>query len=228
MKGKTIFTVLVLLLLLAAIPVTIYLVKQQQEIRKRAAPATTLTLVSDKSQPSANETFNVAVSIETGPNQVIISEMYMTFDATKVEAVDFVPGTFFTSPNTTGKSIDNTNGRVSLTVFLPTGTTPKTGTGTVATASFRAKSAGATTLRLTDATLVGAVAEGGKNVLTQSIPVTITVKSSSSGGTTPSPTHENTNSDSHECAFPNANSCSVGKRLAPRAFLPVFRGDRND
>ena len=57
-----------ILLILLAVPLTVFLVMQQQDIRQRAAPATTLTLSPPTLTVSVNQTFSLDVMIdkETG------------------------------------------------------------------------------------------------------------------------------------------------------------------
>lgn len=188
MSTKTILIILVNVLVLAAIPATIFLVGQRQELRQRAAPATTLTLTASPISLTVNSTVTVNVAITTGANQVLVTELYLNFDPTKLEVQDILPGPFFPTPQTTGKSLNNTTGQAALTVFIPTSTQPKSGTGIVAKATFKAKASGSTTIRLSEDTLVGAIGESGNNVLTGSVPVTITIQSTGAATPTPTPT----------------------------------------
>lgn len=175
MTKKVLRVLLLILFLGVALLVTLVVFTQRQDIRKRAAPTTTLTLQTTNARPRVGEDVVINVMIDTGSNQVITSDVYLGYDPQKLEVVDITPGTFFLNPNTAGKVLDNTNGRVGITVYLPVQTTPQIGSGTLATILFRAKSAGIATVEMTNETIVGAIGEGGTNVLAGTVPVTVNI-----------------------------------------------------
>lgn len=93
MKGK-IALIIVSLLLLIAIPITYVVVQQQQEIRQKAAPATTLSLglksgSSQTYQKSATKNvgdeFDIDILLSTGDNQVLTVDAEIPYDSTKLE-----------------------------------------------------------------------------------------------------------------------------------------------
>lgn len=179
MKNKTpgvLFSVLFFGIALVSVFVLVRQKQEIQDIRKRAAASTTLRLQTATMQPVAGSQFSVDVHIQTGTNQVIASDLYILFEPSKLEVVDFIPGAFFPQPLTAGKILSNTIGRAELTVYIPTQTSPRTGEGILASVLFRAKTSGSTTISLGDNTIVGAISEQGRNVLDGTIPVTIDIQ----------------------------------------------------
>jgi hypothetical protein len=190
---KFALTFLVLLLLVAGVGVGVYLLRRQTDFREKAAPSSTLTLSPNKSNPSVDESFTVSANINTGSNQVVAVEIHATFDETKVEAIGASNSTFFVNPKNIGPSIDNNNGTLTYTVYTDPGTTPRQGQGTVAVLTFKAKSAGNTTIALSSDTLVGSNSSSGTgdlgaNVLTGSTPAVLTIQGTTQATSTPTPT----------------------------------------
>jgi len=184
MKKKNILITLVLVLLIIAVGVGVYLVGQSTEFREKAAPATTILLSPSLTSPRVGEEFSVTALINTAQNQVIAAELYLNFDAGKVEATNVVAGNFLLGANPIGPTIDNSLGRITYTLYLPPQSTPVTGEGVLATYFFKAKAVGSVVISLGQNSIVGAVAEEGKNVLVSTTPASLTVL----GALSPTPT----------------------------------------
>ncbi len=113
--NKKAFLVGFLILLLVAIPATLFLVQRQQEIRSRAEPATTLNFEPLTKTVAINETFTINVAMNTGANSVSTAEIHLTFDPTKLEATQIAAGSFM--PHAIVESTpDNTAGRAFIAV----------------------------------------------------------------------------------------------------------------
>src|SRR5687767_6651561 len=110
---KRIFPIVVIVVVLLAIPVTIFLVNQNTELRKRAAPATTLALSPASKTAKMGDTFTLEAQIDTADNQVISSAINITYDATKLEAQTITNGALFPRVLASG-TIEG--GTVSITV----------------------------------------------------------------------------------------------------------------
>lgn len=89
---KKFFLIGFIILVLVAIPATVFLVRQQQELRSRAAPATTVSFSPQAKTVQVNETFTVSTLMDTGVNSVATAEIHITFDASKLEATKVEPG----------------------------------------------------------------------------------------------------------------------------------------
>jgi hypothetical protein len=186
---KLALSVTVVIVLLIGLASAILLVRQRQLISQKAAPATTLNLIPSNSNPTVGDSVSVSVDINTANNLVIGAELYINFDASRLEATDVTTGPFLTNPQIQTKTIDNTSGRVSYVLFLPTGSTPQQGQGTVAMVNFLTKAEGQANVSFDGSSLVAAVGEDvGTNVLVSSPGTTFNILPVSTGEPTITPT----------------------------------------
>lgn len=188
---KKALLVIAFILILAAIPVTILLVQQRQEIRQQAAPATTMFLEPSAPTVDVGQTFTLDVVIDTqNLNNVGAAEINLTYNPLYLEAVSLQVGSFLPYV-----LVDGTvgNGTASITVGVnpqdPSQANGATGRGTAAVLTLRAlQSTGGTPTVVQFAStsqIAGSNEEDrGTNVLIGTQPAQVTV----SGGTTASPT----------------------------------------
>lgn len=73
-----------LAILLIAIPLTVYLVQKQQEIKSRAAPSTTLSFERPTAAVSVGQDVNFDVMIDPGSNFVSFIHLVIDYDPTKL------------------------------------------------------------------------------------------------------------------------------------------------
>lgn len=161
-SGKKKLIALLLLLLAVAIPASVYLVLQQQEIRGRAEPATTLAFDPPELRKTVGETFTLNVNIDTGSNFVSGAELHIQYDTTKLTAIgiDIAGSPFLPRVLVQGSA----QGGFAFITLGSQPSDPKRGTGTLATVTFRAtaSTAGAPTfVRFTDDTAVAGTREAG-------------------------------------------------------------------
>lgn len=171
---KKILLIVVSLLLLIAIPATLYLVNQRQELRKKAAPATMISLSPSSLTKKIHDEFTIEVKIDTADNQVLTTELHVIFDATKLQALSIVNGPLF--PNVLASGVVESGG-ASITVGASSPTTPVKGVGTVATIRFLAveKTDAPVSIKFAANTFVGGLGEGSKNILIGSSPTSVTI-----------------------------------------------------
>lgn len=86
--AKKFFLVGFILILLTAIPLTMFLLQKQQETRSKAAPSTTLSFTPTSSpsspiQKNVNDTIDLHVVMNPGSNLVTYVKLIMTYDSTK-------------------------------------------------------------------------------------------------------------------------------------------------
>jgi len=177
--------ILSLLALVGAIFMTTLQVKKvekPQEIRTKAAPATTLSFSPSTVMTGINETFTLEIRVDTGENKISAAEIYVSFDPTKLECQQISAGTFLPVVLISG-TIDSTNGIASITLGSSP-TEPKQGTGTLAIMSFKALNSGDTNVSFGLNTQVAAIEETG-NVLTETTPSTISISSQQTPTITP-------------------------------------------
>lgn len=171
---------IVMLILFAALPAIIFLAMRSQEIRNKAAPATTLSLSPATVSKAVGEEFTLEVKMNTATNQIVAVELNLLFDPTKLQAEWIHNGTMF--PNILSSGTVG-NGTASIAVGATNTITPVTGIGTVATVKFKALAATTSpiSVRFSQDTFVGALGEGQVNALTSTAPATITIGSGSQG-----------------------------------------------
>lgn len=189
---KIFIPLLILLFIIAAIGVTLYLVKQSQENRSKAAPATTLTFSPSSATAQVGDTFTLDILINTGDNTVSAAELHVNYDQTIFEGKEIAPGTFLTTELVHGAI---GQGNASITLGSPP-TSPQKGNGKLASLKLKAIKATTTASKVTfdGSTQVAGIGEAG-DVLVSKRETSITV----SGGTqitytptvTPSPTGVN-------------------------------------
>lgn len=171
------------LLLLIAIPLTLFFVKKQQEVRSHATASTRLYFnpnVITKSKSCAN--FTSDITIDPGQNVVTTVKIALTYDPAILEVLDIVPG-----PNLTivgDKSI--TAG--ATTVTYTTGIDPTKAiqsAGKIATVTFRPIAPGASKVEFSSSTRVlsqGASDARTENVLSSAEALNVTVTDTTTCG----------------------------------------------
>lgn len=171
---KRIVFIIISILILLAIPTTVLLVMRNQELRQRAAPATSLTLTPVSVTKQIGEEITLEAHMDTATNQVVAVQVSMSFDPTKLEAEWIHNGTMF--PNIISSGVVG-NGTASIALGAANTTTPITGTGLVATIKLKALAATTSpvSVKFASDTFVGALGEGSTNVLTSTVPSTITI-----------------------------------------------------
>lgn len=183
---KKVWLIIISLLLVGILPLAIQLVGQRQEIRKKAAPATTLTVIPAASAKKVGDTFSIEITIDTGENQVVAVELHLSYDPTKLEAQTITNGPLF--PNILASGTIGA-GETSITVGAQDTKQPVKGTNTVAVIKFKAKAKtdSPTAIKLSPNTFVGGLGEGATNVLVGTTPATVTI-SEAQPQAMPSPT----------------------------------------
>jgi len=177
-KVKIIASVTVLILLLVSVPVAVYLVKQRQEIRKRAAPTTELSLGPSVSTVYQDDTFSVDVLIETGDNLFTAADITLTFDSSQLEVVDasdILPGLITLVP----ASISVTPGQVRFAGYAASG--QEAHNEVLASVYFHVltnASLGSSAISFGSSTTVAGEDESGPSILAGTTPTTVTIESS--------------------------------------------------
>jgi hypothetical protein len=165
---------LLLSIVLIAIPATVFLVNQQQELRKKAAPATTLAFSPATVNKKVGETFSLEVTIDTGANQVVAAELHIVYDPEKLEALTITNGSLLPNILTSGQI---ERGAASITVGATSATKPISVAGAIAVVRFKTleKTDAPVSVRLAQNTFVGSIGEGATNVLVGTTPANITI-----------------------------------------------------
>jgi hypothetical protein len=171
---KYLLPALFLVLILISVPVGVYLVQQRQEIRKQAAPATTLTLDPIFSEVFPGDEFGVKLMISTGENQVPAVDVIIGYDSSAFEFLNVDKGFLFANDPVPGD--DSIPGQVQIIYYNEDPV--NTASGLVATFNFRVLENA--TVGVKNFTFVNARAGGideTTNVVNNTIPATVTVAS---------------------------------------------------
>lgn len=181
--NKKILSIIILTFLLLSLPVAVFLVKRQQEIRMRAAPSTTLAIDPAAITKIKGESFTLQITINTGNNAVISADLDINFNPQVLTATDISPGTFFENPDEAYKTINNTTGNI---LYAFASSTPKIGSGNLVSILFEAKELG--TSSITFGPRTGTFISDGTDVLQQTSPGTVTITGAATPTPTPTPT----------------------------------------
>lgn len=82
--GKKLFILGFVFVLLAVIPLTVYILQQQQETRSHAAPATSLSFSPNSKTVNVGESFTLDVMLDPGSNRVVSATIHITYDQNKL------------------------------------------------------------------------------------------------------------------------------------------------
>lgn len=172
-KRNIVISAVILVLLLVGLGVGLFLVGQQQDLRKKAAPATTFSILPSVKTVNVGDDVTLTIQMNTSTNTVTGAELHLTYDPSKLTLKDFTPlsellPVVFVSPQ-----IDNTKGTASMSLSAQPANPPQ-GQGGLATLKFSAKSAGTATIAFTPQTLATGIGEG-TNVLASQNSATLTI-----------------------------------------------------
>ncbi|MBI2195815.1 MAG: PKD domain-containing protein [Candidatus Levybacteria bacterium] len=195
-SGKKIFLLGFLIVLLFAIPLTVYLTQQQQEVTTKAAPTTTLSFVPTSKMMNVGDTTSFDIMMNPGSNQVSFVKLTLIYNGIKFN-VDPTSGLVENSVFTklAGPIFNSTSSATaSVSVSLSVGSDPAKVISTItkiATLTLKATSgtAGSTTPIAVDRSQtqvlsVGAGDQANEDVLAgQPSPATVTINDVSSGST---------------------------------------------
>ena len=94
-SGKTILLLGFVIILLVAIPITVYLAQQQQKTQSGAVAASTLTITPSSQTTTVGNTIGFDVNVDPSSNLVSFVKLVINYDATKLAVTTdgFVPNT---------------------------------------------------------------------------------------------------------------------------------------
>ncbi|KKT38598.1 MAG: hypothetical protein UW22_C0009G0004 [Candidatus Gottesmanbacteria bacterium GW2011_GWB1_44_11c] len=182
------------IIIFISVPIVVFFFGQQQELRKKAAPATTLSIQPNVTSVPVGETVIWKILINTGENKVASVKVSLLFDQTKFEAQSITNSTL--APRILNQGTVGL-GTATITVAAQNTTKPITGQGEIAVLRLKAlsPSSAPVTVQFAPDTFAAGIGEQTVNVLTGTEPGSITITggdqsalSSSSVTTTPVPT----------------------------------------
>lgn len=208
-KTKIILIVIGVLVLCGGLVAGLLLVQQNENIARRAAPATSMYMAPATQSKTPGSTFTYTVKIDTNANAVTGLDIRMSFNPAAMQITSLQLGTGATNLNQTiANTYDNATGKIQFAVFTLNSANALTGTGIevlkINGTVKQGAPAGNYTLSF-DAATAASASQEGQNVLTGKTPATLTVTSGSgtvaptatatataAGNRTPTPTGQRT------------------------------------
>jgi hypothetical protein len=193
-KRKIAGGIIGMVVLTASLAAGVYLSQNVQNTTTQAG-GVVLSLSSNNTSPKINETFIVAVAIDTKGENVSAVDLGIKYDADKLEATNIKPiGDFLPTILRQGK-IDAANTQSGITIALgcpidQNGGYPKSGTGVLAEITFKVKASGSTSISFGSNTAVAVVGQtanaiGTSNSVTINVPGPATPQPASTPAATP-------------------------------------------
>jgi len=184
---KKILIILTGIILLVSIPVVIFFTGQQQELRSKAAPATTLSIQPASPTAAVGDTIVWKILINTAENKVTSVKVSLLFDQTKFESLSITNGALapkIISQGTVGV------GTATITVAAESTAKPISGQGEIAVLRLKAIGGSTTPVAVQFApdTVAYDIGERSVNVITSTQPGSITITGGDQGGTIPTVT----------------------------------------
>lgn len=140
----------------------------------------TLSLQPNTSTISTNNQFTVQIILDTKTYTATAADVKVTFPSDKLQALSIAAGTFLST-----ELVPGSVGAGTATITMASGTSGKQGTGTVATITFKALSAGSAAITFDTSTQIAAIGQTTNVVDTMS---STTVTISGASVVTPTPT----------------------------------------
>lgn len=199
LSGKKLLLLGFVIVLLVIIPLTVYLVQQQQKLRVGAAPQTILSFNPPSTSTTSGQTFPLDVSLNPGGNQVSFVKLTIQYDPTKLatSGAGLVANTTVFPSVLQGPTYTNNTASITLSVGSSSQSVISTLQPKIATITFKALNVTASTSTpvsfVTDTTQnsptqvlsIASSDQFNENVLATAQAATITIAPST---TSPSPT----------------------------------------
>lgn len=192
LSGKKIFLLGFIVILLVAVPLTVFLTQQTQKTTSSAAPATTLSFIPPTKTANVGDTVSLDISMDPGTNQVSFVKMNILYDATKLSADNssLVPNpTAFQTAPLEGPTCNSGSCNITLSVGADPAKVIQGTRTKIATITFKATNPGTAQVSLPRAGLqvlsIASADQASENVLASDpLAATVTI-----GGTAaPAPT----------------------------------------
>jgi hypothetical protein len=179
-------------LLVIGVVAGIVLVQSPQELRERAAPATTLFISPATQSKNNGDTVNFSVLMDTGTNQVIGMDLVLNYDPSILTVTSISKGAGLSNfDSVVRNNIDNTGGAITYSVFTVDRTKAISGSNIVSLDVIATVKSGAplgnSTITLLPQTSVAALGEG-QNVISSKVGATIQITTATASTSTPTPT----------------------------------------
>lgn len=190
-KSKVVLVIIGSLVLIAGLVAGMFLVFQNQNIKEKAAPATSLSITPSSQNKAAGESFNFTVMMDTGGNQVAGVDVNLNFNPQVFQVSSVTSGSATANFSQIRNSIDNSAGKIYYSVYTVDQTKALNGTNlSILNVSAQVKSGvspGSYNFTFdSDSTAFG-LGESGQNVLIGMTPGSIVI-AAATGQPTATPT----------------------------------------
>lgn len=191
--GKKIIAIVVVVILVIGLVVGLLLVRQQQDLQKRATPATSVSVMPATITLPVGQNTKLTVEADTNVNLLASVVLEVTYDPQKISLVSITNGGFL--PNDLEKAvINNTTGSTTVTLGANPATPPQ-GKGTLVTLEFKGMAAGVSTIGFGSKTrgrgFTGSASRDNvdqADIIALKNPASITITGGTITSPTPSPT----------------------------------------
>ena len=186
---KLIISVVGVLVLVGGLAFGVLLVKRNQDIREKAAPATSFTISPAQQSKTAGSSVSVDVVMDTGSNQVVALDIALSFDPQGLDIISITQGGAISNFNNELKKQIDPSGRILYSAYTADRTKAVSGSGlSVLTITGKVKdsaSQGSYRISFLSQSSVGGLGEAAANLLTNTAPGSVNVEG---GASTPTPT----------------------------------------
>lgn len=213
MNKKTLLIIAVIALTLAGIGGGIYLVNQNQEVREKAAPATTIFFQPETKETKINDIVNFDILVNTGENSLASVRLDISFDQNILQPISLSFSSLLPVPL---RPVDISQpGKMTGSAGVATGTSILGSGQKIASCSFKVLSAApsGTTISFGTNTLASSAttADESTNLIIRKNPATLIATAPTTPPTT-APTNPPTAAPtSHPTAIPTIGSVGVGE-----------------
>lgn len=127
-KNKIIIAVVVVVVLVVGVIAGILLVRRSQDIRRKAAPATTLKVSPSTQSKLPGQSVTFTILMDTGENEVTGVDVALNFDPSAIEITSIIKGSGISIfDQVTKDEIDNDAGTISYSAFTLNATSAVSG-----------------------------------------------------------------------------------------------------
>jgi len=193
MNSKKIVLIIIgVLVLIGGVAVGVFLVSKNQDIREKAAPATTVYIQPSTQNKNPSDTFTLSVNMDTGVNQITGVDIRLNYNQNLIEVTSIQKGSGISVfDGTISNTFDNTTGKILYAVYTANRANAITGLGIevlTVNGNIKSTASGIATLSFDPATLIYGVDES-QNVIIGMTPGSIVIAGAAGQPTaTPTPT----------------------------------------
>ena len=193
MNSKKIVLIIIgVLVLIGGVAVGVFLVSKNQDIREKAAPATTVYIQPSTQNKNPSDTFTLSVNMDTGVNQITGVDIRLNYNQNLIEVTSIQKGSGISVfDGTISNTFDNTTGKILYAVYTANRANAITGLGIevlTVNGNIKSTASGTATFSFDPATLIYGVDES-QNVIIGMTPGSIVIAGAAGQPTaTPTPT----------------------------------------